>query len=579
MNRLRWRQGKATLAVYGGPADLLLLPEARRHAIGSTQARRVLVPGGAVERFHRAEALWKDFAERGRLHDYENQTTRWPGESLPQAEAVVAGAALAFGGAPIDVLATPGYTREGLSFGWVADGQRVLATGSLLQAGGKLLDLCSLQEAIPELKVRGYHGHAARIAVLLESIARIRAWKPDWIFPASGDVVTDPMGDLRRLEERLLEYYANYLSTDAYRWYVPAENTAARARRVLKDRPYAPMPFAETRQQMPEWMRAQGNSRLIVAPDGHAVLIDCGMNSVPPQLRRWQSEGVFRKLDAIYVTHYHDDHTDHVSKTAEEFGAAVWTCAGQAEVLREPERFRLPCLTHSPIAKLDVWRHKESRAWHGFQLTSFDFPGQTLFHGALLAAPPQGDAVLFVGDSFTPSGMDDYCLLNRNLVGKDVGLDLCLRLVEEMGRPWLVNQHVGPLFRFSGEQIRIQIQRLEQRRGILEQLSVLPGANFAVDEQWVRLDPYVATAKRGERLSIRAVVRNHGSGPADFRCTLRIPAGWDCRRRQQSIRVGAGQESFCVFDVVVQSAGVPVLSVDRGGARFFEWAECIVKIS
>ncbi|MFO0281405.1 MAG: MBL fold metallo-hydrolase [Acidobacteriota bacterium] len=579
VNRLRWRLADSTLAVYSGPADMLLLPEARRHAIGDTSARQVLVPASALDRFRRPDALWNDFASQGRLHDYDNQTTRWPVSEIPAAQPVAAGQTLRFANQAIDVLSTPGYTRDGLSFGLNAGGLRVLATGNLIHAGGKILDLYSLQDSIPDWKVRGYHGFAARIAALRQSLAAIRQWRPDIIAPASGPLITNPGADLDRLEETLIRCYANYLSTDAYRWYVSPENTQARARRILGTRAFNPMPLAETRPQLPSWLHTTANSRLITAPNGHALLIDCGIKSVPPQLRQWRATGLFEKLDAIYITHYHDDHTDYAASTASEFSAAVWSCPGQAGILREPARFRLPCLTPNPIPHLDILRHAESRDWHGFRLTSFDFPGQTLLHGALLVEPPGGDPVLFVGDSFTPSGMDDYCLLNRNLVGPGLGIHLCLALIERLGRPWLVNQHVAPLFRFSPEQIRFQQKQLEERAALLASLTPLPGANFAVDEQWLRLDPYLHSVSPGAKTTLNAILTNHAPSPLEFSLQLHTPGGWACPNPRRRIRVAPGQTATIPFPLTVASAGFPTLSVSAPGWSLPAWSEAIVRLA
>jgi len=63
-------------------------------------------------------------------------------------------------------------------------------------------------------------------------------------------------------------------------------------------------------------------------------------------------------------------------------------------------------------------RHCPRIRWHEFQFTFFDFPGQTLYHDGLLVQHDGADRPLFAGDSFTPSGIDDYCLQNRDFVGE-----------------------------------------------------------------------------------------------------------------------------------------------------------------
>jgi hypothetical protein len=67
--------------------------------------------------------------------------------------------------------------------------------------------------------------------------------------------------------------------------------------------------------------------------------------------------------------------------------------------------------------------------WHEWQFTFWRFPGQTLYHGGLVARRDDGQTYLFVGDSFTPTGMDDYCMQNRNFLREGDGYEYCLRKI------------------------------------------------------------------------------------------------------------------------------------------------------
>src|SRR6266852_2615457 len=76
--------------------------------------------------------------------------------------------------------------------------------------------------------------------------------------------------------------------------------------------------------------------------------------------------------------------------------------------------------------------------------------------------------VFFVGDSFTPTGMDDYCLLNRNFLAPEKGFLDCLKAIKRMtGEYLLINEHVLPAFRFSPQQVDRMIQTFEERRQLL----------------------------------------------------------------------------------------------------------------
>ena len=81
-----------------------------------------------------------------------------------------------------------------------------------------------------------------------------------------------------------------------------------------------------------------------------------------------------------------------------------------AEVVSEPSAWPpLPCLNAEKVQVDRVTNDGESWQWHEFKLTAYFFPGQTLYHGGLLVE--RGDLrILFVGDSLTAGGIEDYCV-------------------------------------------------------------------------------------------------------------------------------------------------------------------------
>jgi hypothetical protein len=83
--------------------------------------------------------------------------------------------------------------------------------------------------------------------------------------------------------------------------------------------------------------------------------------------------------------------------------------------------------------------------WNEYNLTFHFFPGQTIYHGALLVRRQDEKPVFFIGDAFSPSGIDDYCVLNRNLVGEQQGYMLCLKKLRRIKQDfWLINEHIPP---------------------------------------------------------------------------------------------------------------------------------------
>jgi glyoxylase-like metal-dependent hydrolase (beta-lactamase superfamily II) len=595
-NCLSIQRNNKSLVIYGDPdnritqAEQVLVTHARRDITWSAQrlidrGATVVVPESEANLFTNPLEAWRAVYSTTRLHDYANQGTHFPTTPWSAPRAVKDKDQIDWQGLRFDVIATPGYTRGAVSYMTTVDNQRIIATGDLIQAGGKLADIYSLQDAIPELKVRGYHGFASRMSQLMASLRHVASLNPDLLVPSRGAVIDKPQQAIQLLLERLSAVYANYMKTDAYRWYFGPENYAARARRILGDKPPSGLPFAETIQkELPSWMRSVSNSRLVVSKSGEAILIDCGSQRIIDQVRAWQTSGVFSKLRAVYVTHYHDDHTDFAQAAADQFGAELWSSSEQQDILKNPARYRMPCLTPNPIPGLKPWRDLESRDWHEFRLQNFHFPGQTLYHGALLVQPkaPNAPRVLFVGDSFTPSGADDYCLLNRNLLAPNQGLLYCIGILESMPDALLVNQHVEPLFRFTPAQLRQLKTSLEERIQLLTDLLPWDNVNFGVDEQWFRLAPYVQKVSKQSSVLIEPTIFNHSNKSQEFQIQIHAPAGW-LQPKPIRIRVGAGLEATQSMDLKIpaEARGIQVVTASVRVAQhdLRNWAEALVEIA
>jgi hypothetical protein len=159
----------------------------------------------------------------------------------------------------------------------------------------------------------------------------------------------------------------------------------------------------------------------------------------------------------------------------------------------------------------------ESWEWEEFRLTSYDYPGQTLYHAALLAETDDL-RMLFVGDSHTMSGNDDYCAYNRNLLGRDVGFQYCLALLEKLRPTHLFNCHVNDAFHFTPGEIRFMRAKLDERERLFGALVPWDHPNYGTDPSWVRCYPYLQPARPGQSVSWEVVLTNHSAQPQRVRC-------------------------------------------------------------
>ncbi len=541
VNALILRKGSEHFAIYR-PADLnktaaLALTHARRevlhHSIaelirglGKDKDLKILASLQQKELWTDTETVWRNQWD-GRFHNYAQQSSRLPVEAIPVTDWVQDGEVIEWNGFRIQVLRTPGYTRESVSYQIIAPGGfQVIAVGDMIQDDGKVPDLFSFQDEIPEAGIRGYHGYASRLAVLRKSLDKIMGIQPDVLAPARGELVVDPKTSVDRLKERIQNLYLNYISTNALYWYFKAPHIEQCVERMLGNGvDYQPMPYSHY-EAAPEWILNHGTSRILVSDTGHAFLIDCGYDNILETIAMYQNHGVLKGVEGIFVTHYHDDHTDRVEKARATLKAPVYCLETYAKILKRPAAFRMPALTENGITELVELKHRTTVNWREYQMTFLNFPGQTLFHGAVLVQKQNAVPVLMVGDAFTPSGIDDYCLMNRNLMGDGVGYLYCLDLLDELassvGDFYMLNQHVAQVFQWSEEQREFIRKQYKVRKRIIEQITPFTDANFAVDDNWARFDPYSQVA-RGSVVELTFVVTNHDSEKRNFEITWTLP--------------------------------------------------------
>lgn len=584
------------LVVYGDPercwgsADMVLLTHGRRDVVWAGRSlvdngAESVVPAHEAKQFTEAGAFWADFWDK-RFHDYAQQSTKIPTVPLKVGRTVREGDRVPWQDVTIDVLDTPGYTRGAVSYFVAIDGLQYGFVGDVIYGDGHLFDLYSLQDAVSEAQIGGYHGYAGRIGDLIASLRKIKARKPDVLVPARGPVIEQPANAIDKLIERLQAAYENYLSINAGHWYFKQRYKTLARRALGADRNVPWMPYARTiRNAPPDWIVPIHNSRLVISRDRTGLLIDCGSRAIIAEIRKLREQGKLRTIDGLFITHYHDDHTDKVNEFLQEYDCPVYATAILEDVLRRPGAYRLPCVTANAIERLAIVPDGHRRRWKEFMLTFYDFPGQTIYHDALLVEKDGGEKIFFIGDSFTPSGLDDYCLQNRNLLREGEGYFYCLDLLKRSIPPnaLLINQHVLEPFRFDAAQIDHLTDTLAKRRAILSDLLPWDEPNFGIDERWARIHPYGQEVRTGDEADVAVKILNHSNQSQAFTVTLNAPSGFAVQPERACVTAAAGKEAEIHFQVTVpqhSSGAVHVVTADieSGSWQLRQWSEGLLKV-
>ncbi len=596
VNRVAVRAGNEVVGFYRLPEGV----EAKAAQVFVSHHRRDLLepvredadkgaaihaPGLQKELIAEPEAHWDAFWKK-RFHYYDQQSTRILSQALPVKQWLSDGEKVIVNGSTVGVVATPGYTRDSLTFWMEREGSKVAFTGDLILAGGKVPDLYSLQDAIPDARIRGYHGYAARLADLVASLEKIQSMDFDVLVPARGRIITEPGREIAMLLERVRAVYRNYLSTSALHWYFKEDRMKICAERVLGEgADFELMPYSR-HDPMPEWIIAHATSRLLVSETGAGFLIDCGYPKILDFVKQQMEAGIVDRVEGIFATHIHDDHTNQLEAASKAFGCPVYTLEEYGDVIANPGSWFLPGLTENGVSNMQVMKDGDTIDWHGFSLQFRFFPAQTYYHGALLAVPKGRKGVLFVGDGFTPSGMDDYCLLNRNLMDEDTGYFKCMEIigeVQEQGHG-LMNQHVTHVFYYTRVQLDELIQKYRKRAGEIAGLTPWPHVDFALDEQWAWFHPYGQTVSADRELKLNLRVSNHAAEPTEARFRLHLPDGWSAEGSEGRMKIPGRSEH--VFGVTVtvpeghdwkRETELVTADVTMGDKELAHWAEALVR--
>jgi len=546
----------------------------------AARGAKLFVPAEEKDCFAAPAAWWNDPKWFWRVSRTYRPDHLLPIEPLPVHGELAEAEELQLGPVRVKVLITPGHTDGAVSLLVEADGRRVVFCGDLLAGDGQLRDVFSLQRGFSHggRTIGAYHGFMGDQWRLADSLRRIAALEPDCLVPSHGRPIEgrEQVGQaIESLLAQMQACYRNYVGISALRHYFP--ELFAEFQGLPDQMPIRPG-FAP-----PECLRHFGTTWMLVSKSKAALVMDAGSPRVVEQLEKMLQSGEIRSVEGLWVTHYHADHTDGIPAFQRRFDCPTMADRRLAAVLTRPKAWRLPCLMPEPVRVDRVLKDGQTWQWHEFRLTSFHYPGQTLYHGALLVE--HGELrMLFVGDSHTPAGIDDYCAYNRNWLGRGVGFQRCLDLIERFSPTHLFNCHVRDAFNFTAEEIAWMRKNLDQREQLFGRLVAWEHANFGLDPWWVRCDPYMQGATAGRTVRLAVVITNHAGAARRAACRLVYPRSLGGGRGTwHSAELAPKQEKSIEVDCPLPAdapAGRHVVAVDvqLGAQRLPRFAETIIDI-
>ena len=479
----------------------------------AARGARIGVPASERDWFEKVGSYWNN--PKNRWHNYSQHPHHLMLAEPVRVDAVFTpGDTFTWGPATVRVLATPGHTDGSVSYIVEVDGRRTAFSGDVIAGPGQVWDVHSLQKGT---QTTDYHGFLGARPQLVESLGRLKAAGAAALVPSHGVIMNDPPAAIDATVAALDRCYDKYVAISALRHYFPKLFTEYAGRADH-------MPIRKGKE-VPGCLRHFGTTWMLVSRDKAAFVMDCGGARAVKEVKDRQAAGEIRTVEGLWITHYHDDHTDGIPEFQKAFDCPCITGRSAAAVITDPLAWRLPCISPNKARVDRPTADGESWQWHEFKMTAYHFPGQTLYHAGLLAE--SGDLrMFFCGDSFTMAGIDDYCAMNRNWLGRGTGFDRCIALLEKLQPTHIFNPHVSEAFDFTAEECRFMRANLAEREPLFGRLVPWEHANYGMDEPWVRCHPYEQQAAPGREAAFDVVVTNHSVGPRPFACRAVLPRAW-----------------------------------------------------
>ena len=488
----------------------------------------IVAPAAERHLFEDVDAYWSDWRKRWHLYDMRPRPQVLV-RPLRVSRGVSNGDTIEWEGYKIHVIETPGATDGSVSYLVEAGGTKACFSGDVLCGTGQVWDLYSMQEGFGA--VGDYHGFMGSRAKVIASLRKLSSCGAQLLVPSHGAPIRDVAEATQSLDRRLNEVWRNYTAISALNHYFPTLFDE------LKDDPMRMAP-ART-MDLPNWIRRVGwTSFAVVSETGAAFLVDCGAEGVVDTLRKWIDEKTIASVEGCWVTHYHDDHVDALQSALLAFGCPITTDRHLAEIVEQPSWFFLPCISPhgTPVAR--ATKDRDTWSWHEFRFTAYHFPGQTLYHSGLLVEG-HGGKPFFAGDSFSPTGLDDYTCGNRMFLGAGRGFRRCIGLLREIQPDYILNQHQERAFAFTNDELDYMERLLAERERLIAEMTPWEDPNFAIDEWWMRTYPYQQDTCAGSVIAIDVEFTNHGTNEARVDVEPVLPAGWRWNRKRgtRSLRI------------------------------------------
>ncbi len=521
----------------------------RDHSAGAAAAERA---GIAVYVPEYERAVFADPAQHFRQREsyiiYDNLWDLFaPIEPIPVTGVLRDYETVHLAGLEAEIIPLPGATLTQIGLGIRgADGRRVVFCGEAIHSPGRLARIAPLQYNYNDLSgaIQCYR-----------SAQTLRKWQPDALLPGLGyPILTETDAALAALQERLQEMMAVRPGMPDMR----AQMDAPPLQRVTDH------VWLDTQSVANTWFVISESGKALAIDYGYSLDICSGWSGyAKPERRRALLHGLeglktqfgIERIDAVLVSHFHDDHVCGIPVLQRVFGTQCFAADNFADLLAEPQAHCFPC--NWPVAcRIDRRLPLDQPfVWEEYTFRLHPMSGHTRF-AALIGFEADGKRFAHTGDQYffipdvndfeTNRRMQNHVYRNGALLD---GYAVSGRWMLDW-RPEIVIQGHQPAM-FTNDAFFRHIEGWQRDYTQLHQRIMPLGAeetHFDLDSWGGWIWPYRTHLPESRPFSVRVTVRNPLPHPATLEARLVGPTGW--KGDTATLEAAARAEVSCQLTLV-----------------------------
>jgi glyoxylase-like metal-dependent hydrolase (beta-lactamase superfamily II) len=434
----------------------------------------------------------------------------------------------------LDVLPAPGHTPGSIALIGDIAGKRIAFTGDMIESPGKVTQIHDLQ-----------YGYADALGarLLSQSASLLLEEQPDLLLPGHGEPIENPGRAILPLIEGLNRLRHEMHDSTEFAWK---------------------QGFTRLSEHLLQATTSSCTWYVVLSGDGHAVFIDFGYQSgEPASIPRFGYQGRFlpqrldvlrdefgvKQIDAVLVTHYHDDHIVGIPFLQRRFETPVWCLDRVEPILSDPGRFNMPCLMPFPLEVTRTFSDRESVDWRGLTFQWHDMPGQTDLHAGI-GFELDGKNYLAVGDSVHVR--DGKLALGHIIFANRVDRNNHLKVAErmlELEPDVILNGHFRRGRDTSEPHGDVPVTRQDLEDFLKSAQSLANAIDGLVTDHpdrrcradWVRIDPYRIPLKENDEAELELIAENLQGAELELELSFVMPEGMSVQPAQVKCQVPIGE--------------------------------------